>query len=444
MGRQQRICYSNSNQTLTSIFLMNAAPTLEKDRIHSLDVLRGFAVLGILLINIIGFGLPYAALMNPGIDVPSGGLTNLAIWLSIELLAEGSMRCLFSILFGAGVLLFIGENRPRRGTLHYRRSIWLLGFGLVDAYLLLWFGDVLIFYALTAFLLFFFRNVGAFKLLLWAGVFFLIVTLVHAGFGWALESARQMAQSADQNGATNTPEMAAAIQAWTEFANGQQPSSTEIAAEMSTRTASYISAFYWNLGKMADMWSIVPIFFLDALAMMLLGMCLFKFGVLQGKLTWRFYSWMIAIGFATGIGFNSMEINNTLRSEFDILTSFPLAHWTYQLGRLGLALAYLGTIILIVQSNSLVFLTRRLAAVGRLALTNYLMQSLICLLLFTGAGLGLLGKLDRAQLYPIVLCIWLIQLWFSSWWLKRYYFGPLEWLWRLLTYGNRPRFSRSS
>ena len=74
---------------------MNAAPTLEKDRIHSLDVLRGFAVLGILLINIIGFGLPYAALMNPGIDVPSGGLTNLAIWLSIELLAEGSMRCLF-------------------------------------------------------------------------------------------------------------------------------------------------------------------------------------------------------------------------------------------------------------------------------------------------------------------------------------------------------------
>lgn len=433
-----------SNPPLKRSFTVNAAPKLENDRIQSLDILRGFAVLGILLINIIGFGLPYATLMNPGIDIPSSGLPSLTIWLSTELLAEGSMRCLFSILFGAGVVLFIGENRPGRGTLHYRRSIWLLGFGVVDAYLLLWFGDVLMVYALTAFLLFFFRNAGAVKLLLWAGILFLVVTLVHAGFGWALENARELAQTTDRNGATMTPEIAGAIQAWSEFASGQQPSSTEIAAEMSTRTASYISAFYWNLGKMTDVWSIFPIFFLDALAMMLLGMGLFKFGVLQGELTGRFYVWMVTIGFATGIGFNSMEVNNIIRSEFDILTSFPFAHWTYQLGRLGLALGYLGTIILIVQSNSLIFLTRRLAVVGRLALTNYLMQSLICLLLFTGAGLGLLGELDRAQLYPIVLCIWLIQLWFSSWWLKRYYFGPLEWLWRLLTYGNRPRFSRSS
>ncbi|GIS96940.1 MAG: hypothetical protein CM1200mP24_02240 [Gammaproteobacteria bacterium] len=433
-----------SNPPLKRSFTVNAAPKLENDRIQSLDILRGFAVLGILLINIIGFGLPYATLMNPGIDIPSSGLPSLTIWLSTELLAEGSMRCLFSILFGAGVVLFIGENRPGRGTLHYRRSIWLLGFGVVDAYLLLWFGDVLMVYALTAFLLFFFRNAGAVKLLLWAGILFLVVTLVHAGFGWALENARELAQTTDRNGATMTPEIAGAIQAWSEFASGQQPSSTEIAAEMSTRTASYISAFYWNLGKMTDVWSIFPIFFLDALAMMLLGMGLFKFGVLQGELTGRFYVWMVTIGFATGIGFNSMEVNNIIRSEFDILTSFPFAHWTYQLGRLGLGLGYLGTIILIVQSNSLIFLTRRLAAVGRLALTNYLMQSLICLLLFTGAGLGLLGELDRAQLYPIVLCIWLIQLWFSSWWLKRYYFGPLEWLWRLLTYGNRPRFSRSS
>ena len=424
--------------------IINAAPALENDRIQSLDVLRGFAVLGILLINIIGFGLPYATLMNPGIDVPSSGLPNLTIWLSTELLAEGSMRCLFSILFGAGVVLFIGENRPGRGILHYRRSIWLLSFGVVDAYLLLWFGDVLMVYALAAFLLFFFRNAGAVKLLLWAGIFFLIITLVHAGFGWGLESARELAQSANQNSETMTPEIAGAIQAWSEFARGQQPSSAEIAAEMSVRSTSYGSAFYWNLGKMTDVWSIFPIFFLDALAMMLLGMGLFKFGVLQGRLTGRFYVWMIAIGFATGIGFNFMEVNNIIRSEFDILTSFPMAHWTYQFGRLGLALAYLSAIILIVRSNSLVSLTRRLAAVGRLALTNYLMQSLICLLLFTGAGLGLLGEFERAQLYPIVLCVWLIQLWFSSWWLKRYYFGPLEWFWRLLTYGKRPQFSRSS
>ena len=115
---------------------------------------------------------------------------------------------------------------------------------------------------------------------------------------------------------------------------------------------------------------------------------------------------------------------------------------TYHLGRMAMALGYIGLLCLICQSNGLHAFTSRLAVVGRMALTNYLMQSLICAVIFTGLGLGLLGDWQRVELYGVVIAIWVFQMWFSAFWLERYRFGPLEWVWRALTYGSAPSIKR--
>ncbi|MEM7018577.1 MAG: DUF418 domain-containing protein [Pseudomonadota bacterium] len=115
---------------------------------------------------------------------------------------------------------------------------------------------------------------------------------------------------------------------------------------------------------------------------------------------------------------------------------------TYHIGRLGMALGYIGLIVWLTHRDTLVGFRRLLAAVGRMALTNYLMQSLFGLFIFTGAGFALVGELNRASLYLVVIGIWIFQLFFSQWWLSRYRFGPVEWLWRALTYGERPPFVR--
>ena len=120
------------------------APTGEHSRIEALDVVRGFAVPGILLLNILGFGLLSPAYVNPAFDVSLQGDAALSTWGTAELLAEGAMRCLFSMLFGAGVVLFTTGENGKSGRVYYRRTFWLLIFGLINAYILLWAGDILV------------------------------------------------------------------------------------------------------------------------------------------------------------------------------------------------------------------------------------------------------------------------------------------------------------
>ncbi|MFP6615738.1 MAG: DUF418 domain-containing protein, partial [Candidatus Hydrogenedentota bacterium] len=123
-------------------------------------------------------------------------------------------------------------------------------------------------------------------------------------------------------------------------------------------------------------------------------------------------------------------------SGYDFLNVFGVMQATYDVGRLGMALGYMGLVVWWCKGDKWIALRTRLSAVGRMALTNYLMHSLIALLLFTGTGFALVGELARWQLYPIMLAIWGFQLWFSPWWLSRHQFGPVEYVWRKLTYGR--------
>ncbi len=414
------------------------------DRIESLDVLRGFALLGILLVNIVAFGLVSSAFLDPGIYLtPIGGIDYI-VWAFIELSSEGAMRTLFSILFGAGVVLFVTGSTAKSGWLHYRRNFWLLVFGLINAYIFLWPGDILVTYALSGFVLWFVRNWKARSLLILATFLILIGSLQNFAMKSTLEIARDAAEEMKisiSKGEEFSEETAEWAQGWIDYEEDNQAEIDNIPNEVKKRTSSYSSAYEYNLEKANEMiYFVLPFFlFLDALMMMVIGMALFKLGVLDGGRDIKFYIRMMCMGFLTGISINAYEVLLITNSNMDIIETNPYFRFTYHFGRLFMGLGYLGLVILLIKIEKLESLRFRLACVGRMALTNYLMHSVIALFIFTGAGLGLLGKFSWSQLYLFVLLIWVIQLYISPLWLKYFYFGPVEWLWRLLTYLKIPK-----
>lgn len=419
--------------------LTQPQPTLEQARIESLDVLRGFALLGILLLNILGFGLSSSEYLMPG--HPEG--LDFAVWAVVDVSAEGAMRALFSILFGAGVVLFAGEGSGRSGWVYYRRNLLLLGFGLLDVYLLLWSGDILFLYGLCALLLYSVRNVRASRLMWTAGILLLLMTVQHGVSNIGMSMTRDAAERVAQMEETPSPELQQMAQGWDEFRAGFVNTEGR-AEELAVRAESYASAWAWTAEEFSSMlFFVMPMYlFWDALTMMILGMALYKLGVLQGDRAKGFYLRLGSLALVVGLAANLSEVIRAASSGFGILETFPQMQATYHIGRLGMAMAWMSLIIL--SFKSLPAIAGRLAAVGRLALTNYLMHSLICLFIFTGAGLGLVGQLARAELYLVVFAIWALQLWFSPWWLARYKFGPVEWLWRGLTYGRFPALKRAA
>ena len=417
-----------------------AAPTEANQRIISLDVVRGVALLGILILNIVGMGMLSSAYYNPhgGVDGGAIGTIDLAVWFVNELLFEGSMRALFSMLFGAGVILF---TTTKSGALHYRRTFWLLMFGLFDGFVLQWSGDILVVYALAGALLYLARNASVKRLLIVACALFLVLGLLRLasvyglGLSQAAHDAVVAAELAGQEAPVEEIELAAN---WQDFLVGAQLPAEEQAQELSARRGSYLSAFVWNARKFSEtLLFVVPFFlFWDALSMMLVGMALYRSGILQGERSSATYLKLAILGIGVGLLVNSLEMSRTLGSDFAVLQSYSFIQPTYDLGRLGLGIGYMALVVWWVKRGCAQALLNRLAAVGQMALTNYLMHSLIALVLFTGAGLSLVGHLGRLHLYFIVFAIWGFQLWFSPWWLARHRQGPMEALWRRLTYGR--------
>ena len=423
-------------------------PVSEADRILSLDVLRGFALLGILLLNIVGMGMHSASYFSPDLHAADGISElpiNLAVWATVDVLFEGAMRALFSMLFGASIVLLATGRSARGAPMFYRRNAWLLAFGLVDAYVLFWTGDILVTYALAGFVLFRFRNASPRKLLISA----LVVLVLHTGFfvGWkySLAIGQQAAVEVASNPELGGPGASEMAEVWYDFeSNFVVPPGTE-AVELQQRRASYPDAFLFNAGKATGMIlvSIPTLLLWDALIMMLIGMALFKQSILDASKSTGFYIKLMVIGFGTGLAINSWEVYQAARSGFQLLETFPYLHWTYHLGRLGMAFGWMGLILFVCRKSFWAKARHALAAVGRMALTNYLMHSVFALVLFSGAGFALVGEFDRWMLYPIVASIWVIQLIVSPWWLSRFQFGPCEWLWRGLSYGRIPALRRT-
>jgi uncharacterized protein len=173
---------------------------------------------------------------------------------------------------------------------------------------------------------------------------------------------------------------------------------------------------------------------LFAASRMFLGMGLMKLGVFSASRSRRFYGWMVGLGYGIGLPLMVFDALELIRHGFALDYRMHGGAFYNAFGSLVVALGHVGLLMLIVQSGALAWLTRRLAAVGRMALSNYLTHSIVCTTLFYGYGLGLFGRLDRTGLAAVVLAIWILQVGISPIWLKAFRFGPAEWLWRSLTY----------
>ena len=203
---------------------------------------------------------------------------------------------------------------------------------------------------------------------------------------------------------------------------------------------------YWDvvlakvkMNQTFQTWFPYRIWVWDVLSYMLLGMAFFKLRIFQGERSNRFYLMMLMIGYAVGLTVNYFETKLLLGSNFDAMT-ISLTHQTYHIGRLFTTLGHIGLFMLFIKSGILQFLQNRLAAVGTMALTNYLMHSVITSIIFYGFGFSMYGKLQRYELYYIVGGIWIFQLIVSPIWIKHFHYGPMEWLWRSLTYQEKQPF----
>lgn len=423
--------------------LPRLGPVVAAERIAAVDVLRGVAVLGILVINIDFFALPSATFFNPTV---AGGFTgvNLLTWKVNSILFFQKMMAIFSMLFGAGLILMYNraESAGRSfGGIYYRRILWLLLLGLAHGYFL-WYGDILHAYAVCGLFLYLLRRRSA-KLLIVLGLLLLMIGVsVQVGSGAFFDMLRHEAQAAETAlaaGETLTPHQQGMSQAWKEISAAFDPSQEEIAEEIETYRGSYSETLAHRVPKflMVQTQALLFMVFWRAIGLMLLGMGLMKLGVFSGKRSMRFYIICIIVGYGISLPLCWYGASSLIEHNFDFIYLFKIGHHFNYIGSILVALAHVGVVMVVCKADLLAWLTRRLAAVGRMALTNYLMHTVICTTIFYGYGLGLFGKIERFSLMGLVLSIWILQLIVSPVWLKHFRFGPAEWLWRSLTYWRR-------
>ena len=424
-------------------------PVPSAERLRTLDVLRGAALLGIALMNIVFSGLPMAAYANPNLWGGNDPL-NVGILAVQWVLFDGKMRALFSMMFGAGIVLFMQralerDNSVRAADLLLRRMLWLIVFGAVHGWLI-WAGDILYAYGLFGLLLIPMRNVRPRRQLITAGVFLVLLSVAVVGLGFSQRSTRNEAMAAravESQGKPLTKEQQDAKKEWDEIYNRALPSKEKLQEEIDNYRKGYGGVMTQRVPVMRQL-NFVPVYFpggVDIWALMLIGMALFKLGVLQGERSTGFYLRLAAAGYGFGIAVNALSTYGMITSNYDIIAT---TFWNapYELGRVAVALGHASLVILIARSEWMRWLTDRLAAVGQMAFSNYISHSIIYALFFYAPGLRMFGQLQRYQLYYVVLGMWILSLAWSPVWLRYFRFGPLEWCWRSLTYWQRQPMRR--
>lgn len=427
---------------------LSIAPPAVADRYDAMDVLRGFALCGILLMNIVAMGTPWATYYPP--FPASWSDPSWQVWFAENALFEGTMRGLFTFLFGAAVILITRRGDEAGETMGaadvwFRRCLVLLALGLVNFTLLLWPGDILWNYGCAGLFLFVFRKARPRTLLLLA---LTIMALLSIAEGLSEQGGVQdyrdglAMHQAQEAGQTLTSEQQKALQAYTRHQERLSPTRTDLAAEAAERLGPYPQAVAWSFGAYADWglngWGIFMV--LESIGFMLMGMALFKWRVITGERSMGFYLAMTGIGYGIGVSLNVAEHLAIWNGGFSPEVWWP--NYTYELSRLPTTFGHLGLIVVLWKARALFFVGDGLRAIGKMALTNYLGQSLIAAILFY--GLGWANQLTWAELWLVCLPIWIGQAIFSALWLKRFQYGPLEWGLRFIAYGERPTMRRVS
>ena len=353
------------------------------------------------------------------------------------------MRTQFCMLFGAGIVMLTA--RGKGAAIYYKRQLILLGLGLINAFVLLWIGDILTVYAFAGMILFLARDWRPRRLFTAAGWVFAYLAICYTSL-FALTSFipgyAETVQARLDAGEEITVVERDMLEGWREAEEYFHPTEDLLAEQALQYEGAYPEAFSANAVELGEIYVFGLPFFLiwDSIACMLLGMALFKNGFLTGQRSQRRYLVTATLGFSVGLAVNGFELAMKIGSGYSLQWSYGPV-FSYDLGRVAMGLGFVSLIMLANARGYFATLRRALAAVGRMALTNYILQSVFGLILFRDFGFGLWNELDRHELYCIVLGEWAVMVAFSVWWLRRYRFGPLEWLWRSLTYSRPQRMA---
>jgi len=401
--------------------MASAPPTY---RIISLDVVRGVAVMGILLANLPAFALPEAAYFSP---LAGGGSTgwDRIVWFENFVFVEGKMRGLFTFLFGASMLVVIDAASAKgdsAAAVHLRRMATLFVIGCLHLYLL-WWGDILAHYALVGAAAYMFARLGVRWLVVLACVSIALQLLDDVTFWFVLVDSAARA----------TPDQ---IATWNAFSEGfGLPPIATMLTNIEAIRGTFADGITYRLAHEPTPLTILPLIGFQTLGAMLLGMAGYRSGFLTGAWPRRRYVLIAIVCLAVTLPLYVALALDTIAHGFDqrrvyfasIVASEPIRPVT--------VIGYVALIMLAIDARGAI--TRRLAAVGRVAFTNYLGTSVAMTFVFSGWGMGQFAQWSRGDLYWLVPIMWAAMLLWSPWWLARYRYGPLEWAWRSLARGER-------
>lgn len=390
-----------------------------KERLVILDVIRGVAVLGILLMNIQAFSMVMAAYSNP---LAYGDLSTLnrVVYSFSYLFADQKFMTIFSVLFGTSVMLMLNKL-ARKGSdvaaFHYKRMFFLAIFGLLHAFLL-WWGDILFCYAIAGMFIFLFRRKSAKTLFLLGFLMLVLNSLLFVGFDNLLPL-------------LNENERAEIMTYW-------QPSLADITAETNNMLLGWYEQIGYRNQMALETLSNIFLFFPRVIGLMLVGMALYKIhffdeSLSRQALTNKTLVLSAIICLFIGLLMTAYGSYRQFILGWPYLSMFTYMQYNYW-GSLFVAYSYVAFCLYFFRLGFFIKMQQALACAGKMALTLYLMQSVICCFVFYGWGLGVFGEFERYQQLLFVLFIWIFQLVFAQWWFKYYQYGPCEWLWRMLTY----------
>lgn len=422
------------------------------NRIFAMDVIRGVAVLGILMVNIPAFaGNEFLLVWG---DVLAHKLTlNGLIFKGALVLFEGKMRGLFTLLFGAGIMLFIlnkKNNSIHVADAYMRRMMWLLLFGIIDGYLLLWTGDVLYEYALCGLLLFAFRNLRVRYML---AIAFVAISIFTWNTGKTFNKYKNQSVVYKETlqllkeGKPLTEERKKIHDEFKNILGHHMPFSKEVIEELKTdlteklmvHNSGYDEIFEDHKeevfeGQTKGFYTS----FYETFGTILLGMALFKLGFFEYCFRLRTYRLFCFVGIPIGIALYILDHKLQVKTQAELWDTYswrPFSTFYIESpARIILIIGYASALMLLCRIVYLKKFLSLLANTGRMALTNYIMQTLICTFYFY--GLGYYAQYNALQLLIFVLCVWVIQIAFSTLYLRCFEMGPIEWLWKRLTYGK--------
>lgn len=395
---------------------MNLNLTLERGRLGSLDLLRGVALLGILLVNIEAWSLPAALRSNP--MALESSASDLFVWHFIRVFAEFKFVGLFSLLFGAGIAIQVERTKSMKidiRPIYIRRMLWLGLFGILHA-IIFWSHEILFTYAVWGLLVYHIatKSEAMQKRIMW---YFL--SMVMAALSIMAVLCQVFVEDSIHEFWLVSPEKLKETLEFILSDLSEQWGERAHRFILASTVGFVLSDFSWKVG-----------------AMMLLGMQLYRTGVLSAKRSFGWYYCIVKYGLIIGVGISAFGL---LAGHYYQWAFFPAASiqmiWL-QLSSFPLIFAYMAIVMIWYKKGWLLSFQRKIQSVGRMALTNYLMHTFIGTYLFYGYGLGLFNQLDRIELLTMTLGIWVVQIVISDIWLRYFKFGPFEWLWRSLTYGK--------